>query len=60
MSDLKTHLSYNDDNIKSLMMSEFKRVDSSIENLHNLLETAIEIRERLASLEGRIGVGFEA
>lgn len=59
ISGIKAYLGDKDDSIQSLMMSELRRVDSSIENLRVQLQTAIEIRERLASLEGRMGMGVE-
>jgi cell division septum initiation protein DivIVA len=41
--------------LRNEMMSEFKRVDSRIDALAAELKTAIDIRERLAALEAKIG-----
>jgi uncharacterized protein involved in exopolysaccharide biosynthesis len=41
--------------LRAEMMSEFRRVDSQIQSLEKELHLAIDIRERLAALESKMG-----
>ena len=43
------------DSLRNELVSEIKRVDSGIEGLGRELQTAINIRERLAALEAKMG-----
>jgi predicted nucleic acid-binding Zn-ribbon protein len=43
------------DSLRNELISEIKRVDCSIEGLDRELQTAINIRERLAALEAKMG-----
>jgi peptidoglycan hydrolase CwlO-like protein len=42
------------DSLKSEITTEIKRLDSKIDSLDNKIDIAIQIRERLASLEAKL------
>jgi len=45
------------DNVKGELLAEIRRVDATREGLGREVRTALEIRERLAALEARVGIG---
>ena len=44
------------DNVKNELLAEIRRVDATMEGLGREVRTALEIRERLAALEAKVGI----
>ena len=44
------------DNVKNELLAEIRRVDATMEGLGREVRTALEIRERLAALEAKVGL----
>ncbi|MBF8278125.1 MAG: hypothetical protein HW406_495 [Candidatus Brocadiaceae bacterium] len=53
---LKFEISAEINSLKTVLTTEIKRLDSKIDSLDDKIETAIQIRERLAALEAKVAV----
>ncbi len=54
IDSFKSELGNRIDSLKSEITTEIKRLDEKIDSLDNKIDTAIQIRERLAALEAKL------
>lgn len=48
------------ESVRKELMAEIRRLDERIDGLTREIEVAIDIRERLATIEGRLGIGVKS
>ena len=54
VDSLRAEMTSEISSLKTVLISEIKRIDSKIDSLDDKIDTAIQIRERLASLEAKL------